>query len=98
MRKRVIGTYFLINSGQLRPPSDMNSILQETFFKCKKQVLTEMTQKINSGDFIEILDGLVYRILMERVIENKNEKAIWREDTLKRLKEWGIDDADIKNP
>ena len=35
---------------------------------------------------------------MERVIENKHEKAIWREDTLIKMKEWGLNDEDIKNP
>ena len=92
----------MISNGQVTPPSDMNIILQDTFFKCRKQVLTEMSNmteaSINSNSFAEILDGLVYRILMERVIENKNEKAIWREDTLKKMKEWGVKDEDIMNP
>ena len=51
-----------------------------------------------SAGIVEILDGLAYRILMERVIENKNEKAIWREDTIKCMKQWGLKDDDIKNP
>jgi hypothetical protein len=102
MRTKVVGTFHMISNGQVTPPSDMNIILQDTFFKCRKQVLTEMSNmteaSINPNSFAEILDGLVYRILMERVIENKNEKAIWREDTLKKMKEWGVKDEDIMNP
>ena len=92
----------MISNGQVTLPSDTNIILQDTFFKCRKEVLTKMSNmtdaSINPNSLAEILDGLVYRILMERVIDNKNEKAIWREDTLKKMKEWGVKDEDIKNP
>ena len=60
----------MISTGQIQPPSDMNSILQDSFFKFRKQVIEEMmsTKGLTNDSFSEIVDALLYRILMEKVI------------------------------